>query len=137
MGDAGSGGGCDVKAVLAFAGAIADQGRSRAEANQIGAGRNQPGSAGAGVVRHRDGGIGTAGLIRREPEKRRKRLGVIGNLSLDQQPGAAGHTQQLTDCPAAATGDRESSLAARHVRRGDQLLPRSVRWCHGVCAVRS
>ena len=135
--DAGRVGDCDVKPMLALARAIAHQCRRRAEADQIGVRRHQPGCVCANAACHRDGGVGTACLCRCKAEKRRKRLRVVGNLRLDQQPGAAGNTQQLADRPTAAPGDRECSLAAGRVQCGDQLVPRSVRRFHGVCAVRS
>ncbi len=137
MRDAGGVGECDVKSMLAFTRAIAHQCRRRAEADQIGARRHQPGCASPYALCHRDCGVRAARLCRRKAEKRRKRQRVVGNLRLDQQPRAAGNTKQLTDRPAAAPGDRERSLAAGRVQSGDQLLPRSVRRAHGACVVRS
>ena len=131
--DAGGVGECDVKPMLASARAIAHQCRRRAEANQIGVRRHQPGCACPRAACHRDRGVGTACLCRCKAEKRRERLRVVGNLCLDQQPGAAGNTQQLADRATAAAGDRECSLAAGRVQCGDQLLPRSVRRAHGAC----
>ena len=131
--DAGRVGDRDVKSMLAFARAIAHQCSRRAEANRIGGRRHQPGRACPYALRHRDCGVGTGCLFRCKPEKCGKRQRVVGNLRLDQQPRAAGHTKQLADRPTTAAGDRERSLAAGGVQCGDQLLPRSVRRGHGAC----
>jgi hypothetical protein len=81
------------------------------------------------------GGVGEAmpELHACDAEKRRKRLRVVGNLRLDQQPRGVGNTKQLADRRTAAPGDRERGLTAGRVQRGDQLLPRGVRRAHGEC----
>ena len=126
----------DVKSMLAFARAVADQRRRGAQAHQVGAqfnasARRQPGGARPCALRHRDRGVGAARLCRGRAEKRRKRPLVVGNLRLDQQPRAAGNAKQLADRPAAAAGDRERGLAAGPVHCGDQLPPRGVQRVHG------
>ena len=113
--DSGSVGECDMKSMLASARAIADQCRRSAEANQIGASRHQPGCAGPCGSCHRDCGFRAARLCRCESEKRRKRVRVIRNLRLDQEPGAARNTKQLAERPTAAPGDRECRLTAGRV----------------------
>ncbi len=137
--DAGGVGECDVKSMLASTRAIADQCRRGAKANQISAhsttaARHQPGGARACALCHRDCGVGIARLCRCKAEIRRKRLPVVGNLCLDQQPRAAGNTKQLADRATAAPGDRERRLAAGRVQCRDQLSPRGgVHRAHGVC----
>ncbi len=63
MRDAGGAGGGDVKAVLAPARAVADEGRRRAEADQIGGRGHQPRGAGPDGLCHRGGGVGAARLL--------------------------------------------------------------------------